>query len=433
MALLVSTQLAAIAALAQEPDGVDGGLARRGRIGLVFSEADDGLLVRAIGRNTPAAAVGLRPGDIITGIEGWEATSRDSLMDRVRMLRAGESMMLQVRRGDQQVEVTLQADELPREGDLDAFVEYTAFKGSGGLLRSLWAFPKKGTSAPKPGVLIIRGVGAPPADAPGLSPFRELAFQFAYAGFVAVRYDGEGIGDSEGLSNATVDFAHEVADAQAALQHMRSDPRIDPQRIVIVGQGTGGGVAAVVASRDERVAGLVVIGTVARPLIEYLADSRRQQLGLAGVGPGEADDIIRKHIEVFGRLLVGGTVRQDPSGLVDADGTVFGKVPGYWRQYDQVNFGRLFSELKVPVLNVFGEYDIVSTLGEHRAIAEALRAGSHRGQLLVVLDRTDHELRQFESKQAAWDGFNRTEAEVNQRALGQIVDWARQRVRADQP
>jgi alpha/beta superfamily hydrolase len=348
-------------------------------------------------------------------------------LSRVGALRAGDSLRLAILRDGSAAEVDVTADEVPREGDLDARAEYQSFAGRAGRLRSVWSLPAKTATAPRPAVLVIRGVGAPSADAPGNNPFRDLAFHLAHRGFVVVRFDGEGIGDSEGGPSASVDFVGEVADARAALYHLRADPRVDPARIVLLGQGTGGGVATVLAS-TEKVAGLVVLGTIARSLVEYAAESRRAQLALAGVGPEEIDVHVRDHITVFGRLVDGGEVAPGVGGIVETDGSLLGKRPEYWRQYDAAGLARVFAKLSIPVMNAIGEFDFVSCLGEHRAIADALRVKNPDGQVLTVLERADHDLRGFESRDAAYSGLTSQDAATNEQALARISAWLRENV-----
>jgi len=238
---------------------------------------------------------------------------------------------------------------------------------------------------------------------------------------VVVRYDCSGVGDSEGGPAEAVDFATEVSDALAALAHLRSDPRVDPARVVLLGQGTGGGVAAVAAERDK-VAGIVLIGTIARPLMEYATESRRAQLALAGVAPEEIDTYVREHIAVLSQLATG-TDLTAANDVVGTDGTLFGKQPAYWRQYDEAGVARVISRLTTPVMNVIGEYDFVSCLGEHQAIADVLRAKNPTSTVLVVLDRTDHDLRAFDSREDAFAGLTASTAAANEAAISRISEW----------
>ena len=414
---------APIAPVSAPTSSADGGLRRRIRLGLTVGDGSGGAVVLTVAPRSPSATAGVREGDVIVRVNAETVGDAAAFQNRLRFMHAGEPVSMAAMRAGEPVEMVVVPEEAVREGDLVARVEYSSFTSGSVRLRSVWSVPQRGEGR-RPAVLVVRGVGASASDAPGENPFREIAFRLARAGVIAVRYDPQGVGDSDGSDNAAVDFNGEVAEARAALAHVREDPRVDPDRVVLLGHGTGGGVAAVVARSDGRLAGLAVVGTIARPMMEYLLDSRRQQMALAGLPPGDVDDILREHVTLYAGILSDGRATPgDPYGIVADDGTVMGKSAEFWRQYDQVNFGRLFTELKAPVLNAIGEFDFVSTLADHRAIADALRAKGQAGPAIVLLDQVDHDLRTHTSREAAFAAFGSTEAPVSVRAVVKLVDW----------
>ncbi len=84
-----------------------------------------------------------------------------------------------------------------------------------------------------------------------------LARRFALRGLVGLRFDFAGVGDSAPRRDGMPFHEHSVADTQAAMEWMATRYRLD--RFTIVGLCVGGDVALQVASRDERVAGLVLV------------------------------------------------------------------------------------------------------------------------------------------------------------------------------
>jgi alpha-beta hydrolase superfamily lysophospholipase len=399
-------------------------LKRRVRLGLAFVEGAAGLTVREVVPDTPAATAGIVAGDVVTRVDGQQVAGAAALGAQIRTMRPGSPVTFTVVRDGEPVDVQVVPDETSPQAAPGVKVQYRSFTGTRGRLRSVWSVPAAPSDEPLPVALIVRGVGAGPSDAPGAEAIARLATRLTRRGVIAVRFDPAGVGDSDGPANATVDFNTEVADVHAALAHIRDDKRVDGARVYLVGQGTGGGIAAVAASTDQQVAGLVVLGTIARPLMEYLLESRRSQLVLAGVAPADADSIIREHVSIFARVLTAGAQpAEDALGIVGPGGTLLGKDPEFWRQLDRVNFGKIYSELKIPVLNAIGEFDFVSSAGDHRVIAEALKAGGQAGPHMVVLDRADHDLHSFASRDAAFAGFGSGDAPVNELAVGTIVDW----------
>jgi len=115
-----------------------------------------------------------------------------------------------------------------------------------------------------PGVLFIHGSG--PLDRNEnvkgfpINLFKNLAEDLAGLGFVALRYDKRGCGESEG------DFYRAglwdiVDDAQRALEFLREQPEVDGERIVLIGHSEGCVVAPALNER-EAVAGMVLLAGI---------------------------------------------------------------------------------------------------------------------------------------------------------------------------
>jgi uncharacterized protein len=86
--------------------------------------------------------------------------------------------------------------------------------------------------------------------------------QFAQWGYVALRFDFRGCGDSEGLRGRVIPN-EEVADAQSAVRYLATRPDVAPAAIALCGSSLGGGVAVAAAALDPRVAAIIVENGVA--------------------------------------------------------------------------------------------------------------------------------------------------------------------------
>ncbi len=73
----------------------------------------DGVLVVQVFANTPAAAAGLRWGDVILAVDGQAITSADQLQGLVEQATVGQQIRLQIRRGEQTRQISLRTAELP--------------------------------------------------------------------------------------------------------------------------------------------------------------------------------------------------------------------------------------------------------------------------------------------------------------------------------
>jgi hypothetical protein len=117
-------------------------------------------------------------------------------------------------------------------------------------------------TAPLPAVVLIGGSG--PADRDGLAfgiaTLGELAGALADAGFIVLRYDKRGVGQSGGRPEASglQDFSD---DQRAALKFLSSRKDVDPRRMAVVGHSEGGLVSLMSADKDKRVAAVVLLAT----------------------------------------------------------------------------------------------------------------------------------------------------------------------------
>ena len=66
-----------------------------------------GLLVTAVTPGSPAAKAGLRPGDLLTDLGGSDLTGKDEYLGALRTSPVGEPLALVVRRGEEQLKVSV--------------------------------------------------------------------------------------------------------------------------------------------------------------------------------------------------------------------------------------------------------------------------------------------------------------------------------------
>jgi dienelactone hydrolase len=113
-----------------------------------------------------------------------------------------------------------------------------------------------GAERSRPAVAIFHGlVGS--KDQPH-QLFVKLAEALAQAGFVALRIDLRGRGDSEGDMASEITPEGDVLDARAALDYLAAHAQVDAARLGVIGLSWGGTVAALIAGRDPRVAAAVL-------------------------------------------------------------------------------------------------------------------------------------------------------------------------------
>ena len=109
-----------------------------------------------------------------------------------------------------------------------------------------------GATAPGPALILIGGSGPTDRDetVAGIPIFGQLARDLVAAGFVVVRYDKRGVGQSGGRaeSSTIADFAE---DARAVLLWLEKRKEVDKDRIGVVGHSEGALVAMLLAGRER--------------------------------------------------------------------------------------------------------------------------------------------------------------------------------------
>ncbi len=116
---------------------------------------------------------------------------------------------------------------------------------------------------PHPAVMMLHGFTGDKVESHYL--FVKTARALAQAGFVALRFDFRGSGESEGRFQ-DVTIPGEIEDALTVLSWLAEQPYVDVDRLGVLGLSMGGCVAAHVAGADPRIKALVLWAAVADPL-----------------------------------------------------------------------------------------------------------------------------------------------------------------------
>ncbi|MDY7093252.1 MAG: alpha/beta fold hydrolase [Acidobacteriota bacterium] len=142
---------------------------------------------------------------------------------------------------------------------------------------------------PFPGVVLLSGAGPQDRDGTlaGHQRYLVLADALTRAGVAVLRYDDRGTGGSGGeLLEAR--FEDLAAEAGAAVELLREQPKIDPGRVGLLGASQGSLVAGLAAREDPRLAFLVLLSPPALPGHEVWVE---QQLRVAQAEGAEASDL----------------------------------------------------------------------------------------------------------------------------------------------
>jgi pimeloyl-ACP methyl ester carboxylesterase len=157
-----------------------------------------------------------------------------------------------------------------------------------------------------PAVVLVSGSGPTDRDefVAGIPIFAQLANALADAGYLVVRYDERGAGQSGGRQeSATIDeFA---VDTRAVVTYLSKRRDVDPKKISLIGYGEGGWIALLVAARDEKIAAIGLIATPSTPGTELVLEQQRLMFEGSTTSPAVMQSAIEQQKKILEAVVSG--------------------------------------------------------------------------------------------------------------------------------
>ena len=226
------------------------------------------------------------------------------------------------------------------------------------------------------------------------------------SGYVVMRTEKRGVGDSEGGPCSRLDYLTELSDHRDALAHLRASPWVDPQRIVVFGASMGANFAPLVAA-GSKVAGVLTWGGGARPWFERMITFERNRREGSGM-PGSRADAEMKQVAAFlHHYLIAAKspatiAREHPelapawSLLLGAEGeSHYGRPLAFHQQAQKQEWAGAWSKLDAPTLAMFGALDWYEDPAGARWIADLVNAKRPGSGRFILVPGTDHHFTRF--------------------------------------
>jgi dienelactone hydrolase len=240
-------------------------LPRRAALGVTLAiDAVGTVVVSTVPAGSAAAVAGVVVGDAITALDGTPVTSIPQVQSLIGRHRGGDSLAIDLVRSGERKRLVATLQSFAHESLPNTKFDYSHVTLPDGMrLRTIVSRPMN-TERPAPAVLFLQGGGCSSIDVPwagNTNPYA-LISSIALRGFVTMRVDKPGAGDSEGPPCAETGFREELAGYQAALRALMADPAVDKDRVFLLGLSLGGFFAPLLA-RDVPVKGISAYGTIA--------------------------------------------------------------------------------------------------------------------------------------------------------------------------
>src|SRR4029077_5599580 len=139
-----------------------------------------------------------------------------------------------------------------------------------------------------PAVVLVGGSGATDRDEVvyGIPILGQISEALADAGFIVVRYDKRGIGQSGGRAESA-SLADYADDVRAAIKLLADRKDVDPKRIAVVGHSEGGLVALMAGAKDKKIAAVGLIATPGMPGADVVLAQQKRLLDRTALTPEE--------------------------------------------------------------------------------------------------------------------------------------------------
>lgn len=393
-----------------------------------------GVLVGNVFPGTTAEKGGIKAQDVILAINGKPVTSPGDVGSFVTTNPPGTNFEVTVNRDGKEEKLKLTVAAKPNDKGDNYDVIYDHVVSNGHRIRTIVSKPTN-VSGKRPVIFLIQGIGYVSQDTPLTGPggYNRILKAFNDRGYVTVRVDKPGLGDSEGGPANTVDFDRELDAFRQAMKSLGKYDFIDQNNIFIFGHSMGGCQGPIIAS-EFKVKGLAVYGTVVRTWNEYVVENTRRQASLAGQSHGALDAEMRPFMAavhfVIDQKMEPAEVKAKYPYLASAvdnftpDGKTMSGMPlPYWRQCFAYNYGQYWEKLDTNVLAMWGENEFIASQVDHPLIADIVNKKNPGKGKYVLVPQSDHGFFKTTSIEDSFRKWPQPGKEFNPVVIDMLVKW----------
>ena len=245
-------------------------------------------------------------------------------------------------------------------------------------LNGLLTLPEE-LSSPVPAVVFVHGSGASNMDEKvgKLTPFKDLAEGLARHGIASIRYDKRSFAHGFKMlrdKNLVITVKEEtVDDAIMAAELLRKDPRIDPEKVFIIGHSMGGMLSPRIDAEGGNFRGLIIMAGSPRKLEEIMLDQNEAVLRST---KGLIHWIVKKQVTKISKLFEGLYEISDEEAKKRKMGG--GTTLYYFKEMGEHAAPDYLAACEKPILIMQGEKDFQATAEKDFAAYQQLLAGKEQ-------------------------------------------------------
>ncbi len=392
--------------------------------------SDQGTFVKKVFNGSSAQRGGLAAGDVLLALGGEPIADTRSFLQLVKNYHGGDRVKVVFVRNARRRTASLVLQPKPKETSDRFDIVYSSVVSGDNRLRTIITRPRG--KGPYPAVLLIGGVGCYSIDNPTgtmLRSGRMWVDSLTVNGFVTLRVEKTGMGDSRGIPCSECDFITEWQGWLDGLRQLKALPYVDRENVFLAGFSMGGVIGPLLA-QQETVRGLVVYGTVGRNWLEYELENTRRQQQLDGCPPDSLDALMRAEYKRLYGLFIEKKTPEEIMSAHPETASVFFNYPmrvEYFRQVAGIDIGTLWMNTDAWVLAMHGASDFVSSADEHRLIAGIVNRYHPGKATFAEIPVCDHWELRAETERASQQ---HTATEVNPAAMQTALRWMLEKVKS---
>ena len=230
-----------------------------------------------------------------------------------------------------------------------------------------------------PTIVLVAGSGPIDRDetVAGIPVFSQLAGALAERGFLVLRYDKRGIGQSGGRTE-TATLQDYGDDLVSIVKWLAKRDDVDTRRIAVVGHSEGGLVAMLAAAREKKIGSVVLAASPGTSGAQLILEQQQHQLSLAGVTDAEKQDKVALQEKIQQAVVTGKGWDEIPAELrKQAD------IP-WFRSLLMFDPAVQMAKFKQPVLVIQGDLDVQVPPHHADKLGELARQRKKAGAVEVV-------------------------------------------------
>jgi alpha-beta hydrolase superfamily lysophospholipase len=392
---------------------------------LGLSQDTYGIYIKGTLEGSPAAIAGLRKGDVIEYLNDTKVNTTKDLLYAIRDVRNTSTATFTIYRDTKKKKIKIKLIPFPMEEHPDFETEYLAALSGENVHRVIVTRPRNIEKAPA--VLMVQGVGCFSQDNMNNPALRSIVDSLTMNGFVVMRVEKSGIGDSRGKPCAEINLEEEVGGYMAGLKLLKSLSYVDSTQVFAFGMSMGG-IIAPILNLQESLAGIIAYGTIGRNWFEYELMNSRRQFELVNSSSDSLDSFMRREYNKLYGLFV---AMANPTDIIrmypwtEKNLFVYPMSFEYFQQVAQIDITTLWLNTNIPVLAIHGSADFVSSSEDHKRISEYVNERSPGMGEYMELSGTDHWLDNAEDELAS---VHKQQQNFNPAIIRVMIEWFKARI-----